>query len=190
MVDPSPLIGTKSQLFPKIWFEGFPNIKIKVYKNKPGQFWEGSSSVSDSVGHHLRDRVHEGLRRLQPLHQLHLPWPTEPSQVTQVLSLWLFFHQWFEWVWCDVWWKHEIRLERGRDSLESCDFRFVCFLLSACGDVFTGCEDWHIRVAQEIKKLSEPPATAHGWFRVKGTHLGMDRFKFGFFGPQVPLDCC
>ena len=63
----------------------------KIYKNKLGQFWEGSSSVSDSVGHHLRDRVHEGLRRLQPLHQLHLPWPTEPSQVTQVLSLWLFF---------------------------------------------------------------------------------------------------
>ena len=23
-----------------------------------------------------------------------------------------------------------------------------------------------------------------GWFRVKGTHLGTDRFKFGFFGPK------
>ena len=23
-----------------------------------------------------------------------------------------------------------------------------------------------------------------GWFRVRGTHLGTDRFKFGFFGPK------
>ena len=90
-------------------------------------FWEYGITVlvrfvPDSLGNPHRGRMLSGLWRLHRLHQLHLFWREEPTEVS--------------WVG---------KKDYTRDEINS---RFVCFLLSSCDDISTNCEDCHAGVPQ------------------------------------------